>query len=81
MNSLTNNPEPKKYVIQRSSETLCEWWTGTEWSQDWSRAACYDEKPDTSIETGSESAKAMLVKDANVTPKARDIVAERDSEK
>lgn len=79
MNGQVDNPVPRKYVIQRSSETLCEWWTGTEWSEDWSRAACYDTKPDASVETGSESASVKLVENANVTVKATEIVTERDS--
>ncbi len=51
-------PTPNDYVIQRASETLCEWWTGSGWSEHPENARHYDVKPDASVETGDESAKA-----------------------
>lgn len=46
------------YIIQRASETKCEWWTGTRWTEDDTRAKLYGDKPDAAAETQDESATA-----------------------
>ena len=53
------------YVIQRASETLCEWWTGSEWTEHWGQARRFAVEPDAANETGDESAKAKKREDAN----------------
>jgi hypothetical protein len=45
-----------RFVIQRASESRCEWWTGSGWSDDETKAARYDEEPDPGSETADESA-------------------------
>jgi hypothetical protein len=50
-----------QYVIQRASESLCEWWTGTGWSEDEDQAVRYDDKPHANAETGDESATAQML--------------------
>jgi hypothetical protein len=49
-----------KYVIQRASESRCEWWTGNGWTEDENDARRYDEEPDVSQETGDESATVEI---------------------
>src|SRR5207244_2767469 len=44
------------YVIQRASESRCEWWTGSRWSGDASKARRYVDEPNPSAETGDEAA-------------------------
>lgn len=56
----SDNSEPK-YVIQRSSETVREWWTGSGWSDDFNHALQYPNKPDASVETMDEMAKALTL--------------------
>jgi|GEM_PF-3499647 hypothetical protein len=51
------------FVIQRTSETLCEWWTGNGWSEDEDDAARYAHEPDVSVETLDESAKVIRIGD------------------
>ncbi len=57
------------YVIQRTSETVCEWWTGTGWSENEDDALRYPTEPDVSLETLDESAKAQKIEpeEARVT--------------
>lgn len=50
-----------RYVIQRASETLCEWWTSTGWSENDKDAIRFVHEPDVSKETGDESANAQLL--------------------
>jgi hypothetical protein len=50
-----------RYVIQRASESRCEWWTGTGWSEDETDALRYADKPHAGDETGDESATTQLV--------------------
>jgi len=50
--------DKQTYVIQRASETRCEWWTGSDWSEDDNQALQYDVKPNVGEETGDESATA-----------------------
>jgi hypothetical protein len=57
-----------EYVIQRASETVCEWWTGFGWSERPEDARRYAAEPDVSHETGDESAKAQPLKPDQVTP-------------
>lgn len=56
----------KEYVIQRASETLCEWWTGRGWSENSDDAMRYDHQPDVSKVTGDESATAELLASSNI---------------
>lgn len=58
-------PDASKYVIQRTSETTREWWTGTDWTEDITAAMQYDEKPDVSVEAMDESAKAVRLSEIN----------------
>ena len=67
MNVQQHKPDASEYVIQRSSETVCEWWTGTRWTENWDEAMFYAREPDASVETGCESAKTKRVSEANVT--------------
>ena len=55
------------YVIQRASETVCEWWTGSRWTENWDKARRYSAEPDAGTETGDESAKVQRCENANVT--------------
>jgi len=50
-----------RYVIQRASESRCEWWTGTGWSEDETDALRYVDEPHAGAETGDESATAQVV--------------------
>ena len=50
----------KVYIIQRASESRCEWWTGTGWTEDQSRARRYSDKPNAPEVTEDESATAEL---------------------
>jgi len=58
---MTADDFESRYVIQRTSETIREWWTGTDWSDDLEKAMRYDHKPDVSIETLDEMAKAVRI--------------------
>jgi hypothetical protein len=49
------------YVIQRASESRCEWWTGRGWSGNESEALHFPDKPSPSAVTGDESADVELV--------------------
>jgi hypothetical protein len=55
-NSGTNGAE---YVIQRASESRCEWWTGAGWSEDETDALRYAGEPHPGGETGDESATVL----------------------
>jgi hypothetical protein len=55
-----------RYVIQRASETLCEWWTSTGWSENDKNAIRFVDEPDVGKETGDESAKAQLLVSSNI---------------
>lgn len=48
---------PRRYVIERSSECLREWWTGTDWSDDYTTAKWYENKPDAGHESEDEEAR------------------------
>ena len=48
-----------QYVIERTSETRREWWTGTAWSDDENGAKWYDSEPDASKETDDENAHSV----------------------
>jgi hypothetical protein len=50
-----------RYVIQRASESHCEWWTGNGWSEDEARARQYDDEPHAGNETGDESATTQVL--------------------
>jgi hypothetical protein len=50
-----------KYVIQRASESRCEWWTGTGWSEDETGALRFADEPHAAEETGDESATAQVI--------------------
>jgi len=49
-----------QYVIQRASESRCEWWTGTGWSEDETDAMRFTDEPHAGDETGDESATAQV---------------------
>lgn len=51
------------YVIQRTGECECEWWTGTKWSVNENDARQYLIEPDASIETQDESAKVQMLEE------------------
>jgi hypothetical protein len=53
------------FVIQRTSESRCEFWTGNGWSEDEKDAARYPHKPDVSVETLDESAKVIRIGEEN----------------
>jgi hypothetical protein len=48
-----------EYVIERTSETRREWWTGTDWSEDENQARWYDSEPDAPKETDDENAHSV----------------------
>lgn len=50
-----------KYVVQRASESRCEWWTDAGWSEDKTDALRYADKPNAGDETGKESTTAQVV--------------------
>ncbi len=50
-----------KYVIQRESESRCEWWTGTGWSEDETVAVRYTDELHAGEEAGDESATAQVI--------------------
>lgn len=47
------------YVIERCSENLREWGTGTEWSEDDRAAKWYEHEPDAPRETDDEQARTV----------------------
>jgi hypothetical protein len=49
------------FIIQRASESRCEWWTGSRWSADIAKAQRYADEPNASAETGDESADAAAI--------------------
>lgn len=53
------------YIIQRSSETVREWWTGREWSEDLQRARQYDREPDACVEAQDEMAVAIKLSEVD----------------
>jgi hypothetical protein len=48
-----------EYVIERTSETRREWWTGADWCEDENQARWYDSEPDAAKETGDENARSV----------------------
>ena len=54
-----------KYVIQRTSETTREWWTGADWTEDVGEAMRFDDIPDVSVEAMDEAAKAVRLSEIN----------------
>lgn len=50
---------PKRFVIERSSEYLREWWTGSDWSEDYARARWFEHEPDGPRVTDDEEAHAV----------------------
>lgn len=59
MNAPDEIKSEKCYVIERSGEVLREWWTGTNWSDDYREAQWYAKEPDAPRETGDEGAHSM----------------------
>jgi hypothetical protein len=58
------NPPPSQageFVIQRTSETRCEWWTESGWTENEEIAARFTEEPHAGEVTGDESAKAVRI--------------------
>jgi CheY-like chemotaxis protein len=53
------------FVIQRTSETVRDWWTGSGWSEQLNEAQRYPSKPDAGVEAGDESAKAIRVQNVD----------------
>jgi hypothetical protein len=60
--------EARQYVIERSSEFLREWWTGSSWSDDYRKARWYAHEPDAPRETSEENAKAVRYPEGVVGP-------------
>ncbi|MDB5385259.1 MAG: hypothetical protein JWM11_905 [Planctomycetaceae bacterium] len=50
-----------KYVIRRASESRCEWWTGTGWTEDDTQAKRYVDEPRAEDITEDENATAQLI--------------------
>jgi hypothetical protein len=59
-----------RYVIQRASESCCEWWTGTGWTQDDRQAMRYIDEPRAEDITGEENATAQLISAAQFVEKS-----------
>lgn len=59
-------PPRPRYVIERSSEFLREWWTGREWTEDNLQAHWYVREPDGPRETGDEEAHAVYYRSGTV---------------
>lgn len=53
-------PPSKQFVIERSSEFLREWWTGSDWSKDCTRALWFEHEPDGPRVTDDEEAHAVF---------------------
>jgi hypothetical protein len=49
----------KRFVIERSSEFLREWWTGRGWSEQGSEARWFEHEPDAPGETDDEEARPV----------------------
>ena len=57
-----------RYVIERSSEFLREWWTGTKWTEDAGAARWYRHEPDAPGETEDEGSHAVFYRSGTVEP-------------
>lgn len=64
--SPTTPPPPKQFVIERSSEFLREWWTGTDWSNDYAQATWYEHEPDGPRVTADEAAHSVFYPDGKM---------------
>ena len=53
--------QPAGYVIQRTSESRHEWWTGGGWSRDERDAIHFELEPHAGEETGDESATVQPI--------------------
>ncbi len=49
----------QRYVIERTSESKREWWTGSGWSEDDHRAQWFECKPDACREADDENAHVV----------------------
>ncbi len=58
----------ERFVIERSSEFLREWWTGSEWSEAAETAHWYKHEPDGPRITGDEGAHAVCYPSGEVEP-------------
>jgi CheY-like chemotaxis protein len=54
-----------EYVIQRTSETVRDWWTGSGWSEHLNEALQFLSKPDAAVEASDESAKAIRLQNVD----------------
>jgi hypothetical protein len=50
----------QRFVIERSSEFLREWWTGERWTEDYAQAKWYQREPDASRESHDEEARSCF---------------------
>lgn len=58
----------RRFVIERSSEFLREWWTENGWSKECSDAKWYEHEPDGPGESGDEGAHAVCYPSGEVEP-------------
>ncbi len=69
--SHSHTPPPqhkKRFVIERSSEFLREWWTGSDWSDDCAKAQWFVHEPDGPRVTADEGAHAVCYPSGAVEP-------------
>jgi hypothetical protein len=59
---------PRRYVIERSSEFVREWWTGQRWTEDYAEAKWYQGEPDASKESDEEEARSCFYPSGEVEP-------------
>ena len=50
-----------KFVIKRASESRCEFWTGSGWTENEAAARQYTAEPSAGEESGDESAVVELI--------------------
>lgn len=53
------SPHGCHYVIERSGETMHDWWTGSNWTDDWNKAKWYEHEPFAGSKTGDEGAHTV----------------------
>jgi len=56
---MTTAVNASHWVIEWTSEFIRKWWTGREWSEDFSQAKWYNEPPDAPALTLQEGAHAV----------------------
>jgi hypothetical protein len=60
--------QSQRYVIERSSESLREWWTGKRWTENYAQAKWYEIEPDASQESHDEEARACFYPSGEIEP-------------